>query len=166
MDREGWHAAVHGAAKSQTRLSDRTELNWNTCDTITSQGNRPMQHLPMFSCVCFFECYIFVKDLLSEKYICFLNMMTSCHPSFSQFLKELLNDSDTVLQLPIIFHTSNHEGIIVIFSGPSSSSLTINSFCGAQREDLREFIEPFLILVSAKKNLMSQTLIIDSLHDI
>ena len=27
-DRKAWHAAVHGAAKSQTRLSDWTELNW------------------------------------------------------------------------------------------------------------------------------------------
>ena len=27
MDREAWHAAVHGAAKSRTRLSDCTELN-------------------------------------------------------------------------------------------------------------------------------------------
>ena len=26
MDREAWHAAVHGVAKSRTRLSDRTEL--------------------------------------------------------------------------------------------------------------------------------------------
>ena len=29
MDREAWHAAVHGVAKSWTRLSNCTELNWN-----------------------------------------------------------------------------------------------------------------------------------------
>ena len=28
MDREAWHAAVHGVTKSRTRLSDWTELNW------------------------------------------------------------------------------------------------------------------------------------------
>ena len=28
MYREAWHAAVHGVAKSQTRLSDWTELGW------------------------------------------------------------------------------------------------------------------------------------------
>ena len=27
MNREAWHAAVHGVAKSQTQLSNRTELN-------------------------------------------------------------------------------------------------------------------------------------------
>ena len=27
MDREAWHAVVHGVAKSRTRLSDWTELN-------------------------------------------------------------------------------------------------------------------------------------------
>ena len=28
MDREAWHAAIHGVAKSRTWLSDWTELNW------------------------------------------------------------------------------------------------------------------------------------------
>ena len=28
MDREAWRAVIHGVAKSQTRLSDWTELNW------------------------------------------------------------------------------------------------------------------------------------------
>ena len=30
MDRKAWHAAVHGVAKSQTWLSDWTELNWES----------------------------------------------------------------------------------------------------------------------------------------
>ena len=29
MNREAWRAAIHGVAKSQTWLSDWTELNWN-----------------------------------------------------------------------------------------------------------------------------------------
>ena len=29
MDREAWHAAIHGVAKSRTWLSNWTELNWN-----------------------------------------------------------------------------------------------------------------------------------------
>ena len=34
MDREAWHAAVSGVAKSRTRLSDWTELNWLILKTI------------------------------------------------------------------------------------------------------------------------------------
>ena len=29
MDREAWHAAIHGVTKSRTWLSDWTELNWS-----------------------------------------------------------------------------------------------------------------------------------------
>ena len=39
MDRETWHAAIHGVAKSRTRLSEWTELNW--------RGINPLRH-----CVC------------------------------------------------------------------------------------------------------------------
>ena len=30
MDREAWRAAIHGVARSRSRLSDWTELNWRT----------------------------------------------------------------------------------------------------------------------------------------
>ena len=33
MDREAWRAAIYGVAKSRTRLSDWTELNWTQNDT-------------------------------------------------------------------------------------------------------------------------------------
>ena len=32
MDREAWHAAIHGVAKSRTWLSDWTKLNWKIKD--------------------------------------------------------------------------------------------------------------------------------------
>ena len=37
MDREAWRAAIHGVAKSQTRLSDWTELIYNTVLVLSLQ---------------------------------------------------------------------------------------------------------------------------------
>ena len=34
MDREAWHSAVHRVAKSQTWLSDWTELNWTVAQLV------------------------------------------------------------------------------------------------------------------------------------
>ena len=43
MDKEAWRTAIHGVAKSQTRLSDWTELNWTDSsvgkESACSAGN-------------------------------------------------------------------------------------------------------------------------------
>ena len=40
MDREGWRAVIHGVAKSQTWLSDWTELNWTEEDQYLEERSR------------------------------------------------------------------------------------------------------------------------------
>ena len=40
MDREAWHAAIHGVSKSQTRLSNWNELNWTECVPYQNQWQR------------------------------------------------------------------------------------------------------------------------------
>ena len=37
MEREAWRAAIHGVAKSQTRLSDCTELNLRPKKQVANQ---------------------------------------------------------------------------------------------------------------------------------
>ena len=55
MDREAWRAAIHGVAKSRTRLSDWTELNWK----IT------VIHCPM--CENIFLCFINFSGCLQQE---------------------------------------------------------------------------------------------------
>ena len=40
MDREAWRAAIHGVAKSRTRLSNWTELNWTEPLPILPESKR------------------------------------------------------------------------------------------------------------------------------
>ena len=40
MDREAWSAAIHGVAKSRTRLRDWTELNWTDTPQIKNFPSR------------------------------------------------------------------------------------------------------------------------------
>ena len=47
MDREAWRAAIHGVAKSQTRLSNWTELNW--------EGNPEREKPPFLKARCWLQ---------------------------------------------------------------------------------------------------------------
>ena len=66
LDREAWRAAIHGVAKSQTRLSDWTELNifkWYTCQIEMGQLEHQTYVLfffsiYVFSCAGFQLCYV------------------------------------------------------------------------------------------------------------
>ena len=40
MDREAWHATVHGVTKSQTQLSDWTKLNWTSAKPTCTQTHQ------------------------------------------------------------------------------------------------------------------------------
>ena len=49
MDREAWRAAIHGVTKSQTWLSDWTELNWTDADdtTLMTESEEELKSLLM-----------------------------------------------------------------------------------------------------------------------
>ena len=47
MDREAWRAAIHGVARSQTQLSDWTELNWKKTEGEMAWPS-PLFILPLF----------------------------------------------------------------------------------------------------------------------
>ena len=49
MDREAWRAVIHGVAKSQTQLSDWTEVNWNYGGVNEDNGALP-QKIPCMYC--------------------------------------------------------------------------------------------------------------------
>ena len=45
MDREAWHAAVHGVTKSRRQLSDWTQLNWTRVRASQHHGERQWDFL-------------------------------------------------------------------------------------------------------------------------
>ena len=47
MDREAWRAAIHGVAKSRTRLSEWTELNWTDSLSVSLPSFTPLITAPL-----------------------------------------------------------------------------------------------------------------------
>ena len=45
MSREAWRAAIHGVAKSQTWLSDWTEVNWTEAENIKKRWQEYTEEL-------------------------------------------------------------------------------------------------------------------------
>ena len=72
MDREAWHAAVHGVSKSRTWLSNWTKLNWKACSTSN-------QVWILFLSFCFTFC---VHAKLLQSYLTLCNPM-ECSPPHS-----------------------------------------------------------------------------------
>ena len=54
MDREAWHAAVHGVSKSWTRLSTWTELNWKFENSVYHE---PL-HTTVFQTLCYSKLFL------------------------------------------------------------------------------------------------------------
>ena len=65
MNREAWRAAIHGVAKSRTRLSDWTELNW--WDQIYFHVF--LSYLYIFSCELYTQLIVYIYSNFS---ICWL----------------------------------------------------------------------------------------------
>ena len=59
MDREAWHAVIHGVAKSRTRLSDWTELNYLLLYTQLKKVYNKF-YIIKFSPLC----YVLTKNLI------------------------------------------------------------------------------------------------------
>ena len=64
MDREAWHATVHGVAKGWTRLSNWTELNWCLC----------YYHLVLRSVDIFSGFTLFVRNMCNKYFLQFCNL--------------------------------------------------------------------------------------------
>ena len=52
MDREAWHTAAHGVAKSLTQLSDRTELRTSMCSCKPSRFNYVWLFMMLWTVAC------------------------------------------------------------------------------------------------------------------
>ena len=84
MDRKAWRAAIHGIAKSRTRMSDWTELNWIINDVeLISYGCQPLSSFSHLYFYCFKPSFI-IKYMKTYPLL-FLKLFSKL-PAFRKFL--------------------------------------------------------------------------------
>ena len=81
----GWHAAIHGVAKSQTRLSNWTELNWMGPDRIIL-----VFWMPSFKPVFSLSSFTFIKRLFSSSLLSAIKVVSSAYLRVLVFLLVIL----------------------------------------------------------------------------
>ena len=85
MDRESWRAAIHGVAKSRTRLSDWTELNWIEPDAMIFifwvLSFNPVFSLPSFT---------LIKRLFGDSSLLAIRVVSSAYLKWLIFLLAIL----------------------------------------------------------------------------
>ena len=91
MDREAWRAAIHGVAKSQTRLSDWTELNWMGLDAMIFIL-RMLNFKPAFS----LYSLTFIKKLFSSSLLSAMRVVSLAYLGLLIFLLAILT--------PLVLH--------------------------------------------------------------
>jgi len=95
MDREAWHAAIRGVARSRTRLSDWTELNWTELNDwwCWASFHAPISHL-----------CIFFGELSLISFVHFKYYLFYCHCIVGDLYILAINSLSDKLYANIFFH--------------------------------------------------------------
>ena len=105
MDREAWRAAIHGFAKSRTRLSNWSDLIWKCITTLKlrwgqkkvhSSSNSPVSHFYVYS-ICFFS-----SSIILYLHLFFLSFLPFCEV-FSVYISPVIFFPFTLIDLPFTF---------------------------------------------------------------
>ena len=172
MDREVWRAAIHGVAKSRTRLSDWTELNWTDKASHGSRKRTPphiahhfsklsrslMRILKYFSAFWYFvlKC---AYTLLNDSILNHCSLIFLCHVCKLVWLSISVNVGRNLLTegtlhiIPSIFragHSGDKSVRDMLYTFPSGFQPPGRAAAGSVLESsVQQHLEPFLALAAA-----------------